>query len=116
MDITNKLDELTQEILSFAEVIDFAENPADSDFRNACELFSSHLMYQLSIINSNVRFQDIRPEMQQTTSKLFQLSELISPHSFDQKDKQSDSTDHYQWPEKLMDFCNQLETLKHAAA
>ncbi|VAW61971.1 hypothetical protein MNBD_GAMMA09-892 [hydrothermal vent metagenome] len=109
MDIANKLQELTQEILSFADVISFTKNPSDMDFRNACDLFSQHLSYQLKTINSNVLFQDIRPEMQQTTEKLCQLSELIAP-------SHSDNEETFLWSGKLLDFCNQTQTLKNIAA
>ncbi len=109
MDIANKLQELTQEILSFGEVISFTENPSDTDFRNACDLFSQHLSYQLKIISSNVLFQDIRPEMQKTTDKLCQLSELIAPSD-------SGSEETFLWPGKLLDFCSQIQTLKSIAA
>lgn len=109
MNISNKLQELTQEILSFGEVINFTENPADLDFCNACELFSKHLSYELQTINSNVCFQDIRPDMQQTTAQLYQLSELITP-------AQSSTEDSKQWSNKLVDFCDQLKTLRDIAA
>jgi len=109
MDIANKLQELTDEILDFGSVISFTQNPADADFRNACDLFSQHLSHQLDIIHSHVQFQDIRPEIQQTTNKLSQLSELISP-------SQNGSSEFYYWPGKLLDFCNQIQTLKKVAA
>jgi len=109
MNLLNKLHKLQLEILNFGDVVSQAENPDDVDFINACELFSQHLSYQLKVINSSVCLQDIRPEMQQTTAQLCQLSELITPAA-------SDHNDNYQWPNKLLDFCSQLHTLKSAAA
>jgi len=109
MDLLNKLHNLQLEILSFGDVVSQTKNPADTDFLNACELFSQHLSYQLKTINSSICLQDIRPEMQQTTAQLSQLSELITP-------EHAGNEDGYQWPSKLLDFCNQLQSLKSFAA
>ncbi len=108
MDLLNKLYNLQQEILSFGDVVNQAKNPADSDFLHACELFSQHLSYQLKNVNSSICLQDIRPEMEQTTAQLCELSELITPDMT--------STDNYQWSNKLLNFCDQLQTLKSEAA
>lgn len=109
MDLLNKLQVLQLDILKFGDVVSQTENPADIDFINACELFSQHLNYQLKTINSSICMQDIRPEMQQTTAQLYQLSELITPSL-------SSHQSRYQWPNKLLDFCSQLHTLKSVAA
>ena len=109
MDILNKLHELQQEILNFGDVVNQTENPADVDFCNACDLFSQHLSYELKSINSNLCLKDIRPEMQQTTAQLCELSELITPDT-------EDCNDSYEWPNKLTNFCDQLQTLKSLAA
>jgi len=109
MDLLNKLQKLQLEILDFGDVVSQTENPVDIDFINACELFSQHLNYQLKVINSSICMQDIRPKMQQTTAQLYQLSELITPAPFNQQSN-------YQWSNKLLDFCSQLQTLKNVAA
>jgi len=109
MKLSNKLYSLQQEILNFGDIVNQTENPADTDFINACELFSQHLNYQLKLINSSVCLQDLRPEMQQTTTRLYQLSKLITPEI-------SDNSEDHQWSNKLLDFCNQLHTLKNVAA
>ena len=109
MDITNKLQELQQEILNFGDIVNQIENPADVDFKNACDLFSQHLSYELKVINSSLRLRDIRPETEQTTSQLYELNELITP-------VKSNDNDDYQWPEKLLNFCAQVQTLKSIAA
>ncbi len=108
MDILNKLHNLQQEILSFGDVVNQTKNPADTDFLNACELFSQHLSYQLKTINSSICLQDIRPEMEQTTAQLCELSELITPDSA--------SNSNQQWPGKLLNFCDRLQSLKREAA
>ena len=109
MNITSKLQELQKEILSFGDVVSHAENPADIDFKNACDLFSQHLSYELKSINDNIRLKDIRPETQQTTSQLLELNELITPVT-------SGNNDDYQWSGKLLNFCAQLQELKSIAA
>ena len=118
MNIANKLQELTQEIQSFGDVISYTENPDDSDFRNACDLFSQYLHYQLQCIHSNIRFKHLREDMQQTTEQLTVLSELITPDSTDKHvdNEQAENDESYQWSNKLLDFCNQLQTLKSKAA
>jgi len=111
MELSSKLYSLQQEILNFGDVVNQTENPTDIDFINACELFSQHLNYQLQIINSSICLQDLRPEMQQTTAQLCQLSELITPEMMSDNNNED-----YQWPNKLLDFCSQLHTLKNVAA
>jgi hypothetical protein len=109
MDLLDKLHALQLEILNFGDVVSHTENPANIDFLHACDLFSQHLNYQLKNINSNICLQDIRPEMQQTTAQLCELSELITPET-------GNKNTNYQWPDKLLNFCSQLQTLKNAAA
>lgn len=114
MDIPNKLQELTKEVVNFGEVISYAENPADSDFRNACDLFSQYLNHELQDINTNIRFQDIRSDIKQTTNRLHELSDLISPGQI--TPGQAYNIEEHQWSNKLIDFCNQLQSLKNIAA
>ena len=109
MDIATRLQELTDEIRNFGDVINFTDDPADGDFRNACDLFSQYLSSQLNSINSNMTFKDIRPEMQQTTAQLIELSELISPDH-------SASETNSQWSDKVIHFCHQAQSLKKIAA
>ena len=109
MNITNKLQELQEEILNFGDVVSHTDNPADMDFKNACDLFSQHLSFELKSIHASICLKDIRPETQQTTAQLFELNELITPVT-------SDKNDDYQWSGKLLNFCAQLQTLKSIAA
>lgn len=109
MDITHKLEELTQEILTFGNVINVTENSANVDFRHACSLFNQYLQHQLQIINSNVCFKDIRSDMQATCMQLSLLSDLTKPINANNKQ------DH-QWSGKLLDYCHKVQTLKIAVA
>lgn len=109
MDAVNRLKELTLEIKDFGEIITYTDNPADTDLRIACELFSQHLSYQLLMVNSNLCFQDTTPDVQQTTRQLYELSELITPCKV--KQNNIDQNELIQWPGKLLDFCHKLENL-----
>ena len=109
MDIANKIQELTEETLNFAEIISHSDNPASLDFRAACDLFSQHLSYELDMLNSNIQFQNTRPEIQHTGHQLCRLNELINP-------EQSDNPLTYDWNSKLMEFFSQLQSLKNIAA
>lgn len=113
MDISNKLQELTEHTLSFGDVIRCSEDPSDSNFREACDLFSQYLAYQLEIISSKIRFQDIRPEMRLTNAQLCILNELITP---DFQSNQSDTANSHDWNTKVHGFYDQLQTLKKIAA
>jgi len=109
MDISTKIKELAEETLSFGEVISHSDNPADKDFREACHLFSQHLGHQLEIVGSNSHLQSVQPEIQKTNSQLCILNELINP-------QQIDSYLSYDWETKVVNFFNQLQTLKKFAA
>ena len=107
MNINNSLQALTQEVLDFSDVIGFVDDPIDADFRQACTLFSQHINNELNRISTNNLHT--RPDIQQTTSQLYQLNELITPAD-------SDYESLSQWPNKLHNFCDQIESLKHKAA
>lgn len=109
MDIANKIHELTEETLSFAEIISHSDNPASLDFRTACDLFSQHLSHELDLLSSNIYLQNTRPEIQQASHQLCKLNELINP-------KQADNPLTYDWNSKLMEFFSQLQSLKNIAA
>ncbi len=109
MDTTNKLHTLQQDILDFGDVINHTKNPGNMDFINACDLFSQHINHQLKNITSSLCMKDIRSEMQETTSQLYALNELITPTKVDDYSGT-------QWPEKLLHFCKQLQSLKNTAA
>ncbi|HED33441.1 MAG TPA: hypothetical protein ENJ08_04375 [Gammaproteobacteria bacterium] len=109
MNITNKLNELQQEILNFGDVVNQTQNLSDMDFRNACDLFSQHLNFELDSISSNVcLIKDNRSEVHQTTAQLHQLNELITPATSDINTNQ--------WSDNLNNFCSQLQALRCIAA
>jgi len=109
MDIGNRLNELTQATLNFGDVINSTENPSDSDFRNACSLFSQYLESELQLISSTPIEHDASSNIQNITDQLHSLSNLITPNQL------AFSNSHH-WPNNLVDFCSQLQTLKSEAA
>jgi len=109
MDIENRLHELTQEILNFGDIISSTENPANSDFRNACSLFGQYINNQLQIINSGLVEQSSLSNIQNITHQLHILSNLIISNSLE-------ISNTYHWSNNLVDFCSQLQLLKNNAA
>ena len=107
MNTNNKLQELTQEVLSFSDVINYAEDLTDSDFRQTCTLFSQYMGYQLDQINPNTVHSPSTSQL--TTSQLYQLNELITPVD-------SDFEDPSRWSNRLHNFCNNIQSLRHIAA
>jgi len=108
MDIDNRLNELTQATLNFGDIIDATENPSDSDFRNACSLFSQYLESELRLIGTIPLEQSSYSNIQHITDQLLSLSSLIAP------DQLAFANNHH-WSNNLVDFCSQLETLREAA-
>jgi len=109
MNIENRLNELTQETLNFADVINSTDNPANSDFRNACNLFSQYLDSQLQLINTSPIEHNSFTNVQNITSLLGKLSGLIAPNHLTFNPTQNG-------PDTLVDFCKQLKLLKSYAA
>ena len=105
MGTVNQLQELTQEAFNFGDIISSTENADNSDFRNACNLFSQYMDNQLQIINSGLIEQGSLTNIQNTTQQLLILSNLISSNSIDR-------TNTYHWSNNLVDFCSQLQQLK----
>jgi len=109
MGIEDRLSELTKETLDFGEIVSSTENPANSDFRNACHLFSQHMEHQLQIINSSLVEQGSLTNIQNITHQLHLLSNLIAHNSLE-------ISNTYRWSNNLVDFCSQLQLLKNNAA
>lgn len=109
MGIEDRLNELTQETLNFGDIISSTENPANADFRNACDLFSQYMDNQLQIINSGFVEHSSLTNIQNVTHQLHVLSSLIASNSLDLSNT-------YRWSNNLVDFCRQLQVLKSNAA
>jgi hypothetical protein len=109
MGIEDRLNELTRETLNFGDIISSTENPANADFRNACNLFSQYMEHQLQIINSSLVEQSSLTNIQNIIHQLHMLSNLIAPNSLE-------ISNTYRWSNNLVDFCSQLQLLKSHAA
>ncbi len=109
MGIEEQLNELTQETLNFGDIVSSTENPANSDFRNACNLFSRYMDNQLQIINSGLVEHNSLTNIQNITHQLHVLSSLIASNSLELSNV-------HHWSNNLVDFCSQLQELKSSAA
>jgi len=109
MGIEDRLNELTRETLNFGDIISSTENPANADFRNACNLFSQYMEHQLQIINSGLVDQSSLTNIQNITHQLHVLSSLIASNSLE-------ISNTYRWSNNLVDFCSQLQLLRSNAA
>lgn len=109
MNIVNKLQELTTETINFGEVISHSKNPSDNDFRDACNLFSQHLSYQLKVINADTHQHNNQPEILEIKSQLNSLNNLIDPNQA--RDNVAND-----WNNNLVSFFSKLQKLRLQAA
>jgi len=105
----NELNNLTQEIIAFSDVIAFIDNPADADFQNACQLFSSYLKNQFSDIKSKSHVAACKEDIEWTENEIARLSDLISLPD-------SSTTPYIQWTRSLFQHCEELQQHKAAMA
>lgn len=109
MNIHTQLNELTREALGFSDVIRYTDNPVDSDFCNACRLFSDYLNHQLESLDRQLSANNASESTRSTTEQLHKLSSLIAPEQIDPDNTAS-------WTGKLDSYCQQLESLRQIAA
>ena len=105
----NEFDELIQEIITFGELIAFAEDPMDSDYQNACQLFNDHLIYQFTDIRKTPLLSINKNEVKWSDSEISQLTDLITVPDIT-------TTSHQQWISNLTQYCEQLQHRKLAMA
>ena len=103
MSTVTQLHELTEEALNFGEVINFAENLNDSDFCNACALFSEYLTSQLNSLAPHNQSE----HTQLLINQLNQLGQLLAP---------SQSSEDQAWLSSLNNYQQQIVSLKSIAA
>ena len=105
----NELNNLIQEIVNFGDVITFIDNPADSDFQNACQLFSGYLENRFSDIKSKPHLSTCEADIKWTENEMAKLSGLISLPV-------NSSTPYIQWTRDLFQHCEELQRHKIAVA
>ena len=105
----NDLNDLIQEIINFGNVISFVDDPADSDFQNACQLFSRYLENRFSEIKSQPHIAISKGDINWTENQIAKLSNLVSLED-------NSTTPYVQWTENLFKYCEELQHNKAAVA
>lgn len=73
-----ELNKLIREIIDFSDVIAYNDNPANSDFQNACYLFSCYLDTQIKEIKQQLRAVNSDQEITTIINEINKLDNLIS--------------------------------------
>jgi hypothetical protein len=104
-----ELNTLIQEIVDFGDTIAYYDNPADSDFQNACFLFSCYLKERINDIQHSLYDVNSEQKIAQINNELKKLEDLISlPRN---------ATDPYiKWTRNLFLHCEELQHSKVVAA
>lgn len=105
-----ELNALVQEIVDFGDVISYAENPADPNFQNACNLFSQYLDWRFTELKAQLDNSDEGNDSSEwSSSDLEDLNRLISAPKR--------SADAYiGWTRDLFQYCVTLQRNKLIAA
>ena len=102
----DELNSLIQEIVDFSNILAFTDNTGDSNFRNACQLFSGYLDNRFTELKTASQITD---EIDWAASEITKLSGLISL-------QQNASIPDTQWIQNLSQYCEELQQNKIAAA
>jgi hypothetical protein len=105
----NELNALIQEIITFSDVIAFIDDPAGSDFQNACQLFSGYLENRFSDIKSKSHISSCEEDIKWTENEIAKLSDLITLPD-------DSATPYIQWTRNLFQHCEELQSNKIAIA
>ena len=105
----NELNDLIQEIVSFSNAISSTNNPGNSNFQNACELFSGYLDNHFAEIKSKPHFRDCKENTNWTCEEITKLSDLIYS-------QENSSALYSQWIHDLSKYCEELQHNKIATA
>ena len=107
--MNKEIDSLIQEMVNFGHIVAHADDPANSDFHNACQLFSGHVLGRLAEIKSSLILTDCENDEKWTESEISNLSNLIALPD-------SSSTPYIQWSHNLSQYCEELQSNKLAIA
>ena len=103
------LDSLIQEIIDFGNVISYAEDPADINFQNACNLFNDYLAWKLDELKESLKTEASAVEIEWTINELSRLCQLI------EKPEQTLPTETH-WFKNLFQHCTDIQQNKIATA
>ena len=104
-----ELNVLIQEIVDFGDVIAYAENPADPNFQNACDLFSQYLDWRFAELQDKLASEGLPSNSQWTTSELESLNRLVSA-------PRRTAEACINWTRELFQYCVELQRNKLIAA
>lgn len=103
-----KLDTLIQEIIDFGNVMSHAEDPADINYQNACNLFNDYLSWKFEELKEELKTQGSESEIQWTINELSKLCELI-------EQPEPSSAPQAHWFHNLLQHCTDIQANKIAA-
>ena len=104
-----ELNKLIQEIIDFGDVIAYTDNPADSDFQNACYLFSCYLEDRLKDIQQKLHAVGSGQEITWATREITKLNDLITL-------PRNSTAPYIQWARNLFQHCEEFQHSKLAIA
>ncbi len=104
-----ELNKLIQEIIDFGDVIAYTDNPADTDFQNACYLFSCYLEECLKDIQHKIHTVDSDQETTWAASEITKLNNLTTL-------TRNSTAPYIQWTRNLFQHCEELQNNKLAIA
>ena len=104
-----ELNILIQEIIDFGDVIAYTDNPADSDFQNACYLFSCYLEDCLKEIQYKLRGIDSDQKITWASREITKLNNLTAL-------PRNSTAPYIQWTRDLFQYCEGLQHSKQAIA
>lgn len=105
----NEFNDLIHEIIAFGGTIAYIDNPADSDFQNACQLFSLYLENRFSELKAKSHIASCKEDIKRVKCEIDKFSDLIA--------LPDNSDDPYiQWTRNLFLHCEELQRHKLAVA
>lgn len=104
-----ELNELFQEISNFADVIAYMDNPANSDFQNACQLFSRYLEHRFAEITVKLQSSNCKNDVEWAANEINKFSDLISLPD-------SSTVPYIKWTSNLFQHCEKAQLGKVATA
>ena len=104
-----ELNALIQEIVDFGNVIAYADNPADPNFQNACDLFSQYIDWRFAELKSKLNVEGLPSSTHWTANDLESLDRLMS------SPKRSAEAC-INWTRDLFRYCVELQRSKLIAA
>ncbi len=104
-----ELNALIQEIVDFGDVVSYAENPADPNFQNACDLFSQYLDWRFRELKEHLDTEGLPNNSQWNIGDLESLNRLMLI-------PKQNTEACIAWTRELLQHCMELQRNKPIAA